>query len=48
MWGINYYSREKAELIIERVKKEKPLDYQILLSWLEKVNEYIGFYVLGI
>jgi len=46
--GINYYSRKQTKLIIDKVKKEKALDYQILLNWLENVNQYIGFYVLGL
>lgn len=45
--GINYYSRELTHLIIARVMEMKPLDDQILLKWLEKATEYIGFYVLG-
>lgn len=46
--GINYYSREHSRIIIEQIKKTKPLDYQVLLNWLDKSNEYIGFYILGL
>ena len=48
IYGINYYSQEQARLIMDKVKEMKPLDYQILLNWLEKSKENIGFYVLGI
>ena len=48
VYGINYYSQEQTRLILDRVKKTKPLDYQILLDWLENSKECIGFYVLGI
>lgn len=48
IYGINFYSRKQLALIIERVKKEKPLDYQALLNWLETGTQYIGFYILGI
>ena len=48
IYGINFYSRKQLALIIERVKKEKPLDYQTLLNWLETGTQYIGFYILGI
>lgn len=48
MHGINYYSREYSNIIMEKVKKIKPLDYQLLVNWLDKSNEYIGFYILGL
>lgn len=48
IYGINYYSSEQSELILERVKEKKPLNYQMLLSWLEKSKEYNGFYILGL
>lgn len=48
MYGINYYSQEQTKLILERIKEIKPLDYQILLSWLEKSKEHNGFYILGL
>lgn len=48
IYGINYYSQEKTKLIMERVRKAQPLDYLTLLSWLEKVDKYNGFYVLGL
>ena len=46
--GINYYSLQQTHLILERIKKAKPLDYQVLLNWLEKIKENIGFYILGL
>ena len=48
LYGINYYSRECSHIIIEKIKKTKPLDYQLLLNWLDKSNEYTGFYILGL
>lgn len=48
MYGINYYSHEQTKLILERVKEMKPLNYQMLLSWLEKAKENNGFYILGL
>ena len=47
-YGINYYPREQAENIADKVKKEKPVDYHSLLRWFEKANEAIGFYILGL
>lgn len=48
MYGINYYSREYSRSIMEKIKKIKPLDYQLLLNWLDKSDEYSGFYILGL
>lgn len=46
--GINFYSREKADLIIKRIDEEKPQEYEILLRWLKSGTDYIGFYILGL
>lgn len=46
--GINYYAQKHINPIIATIKEMRPLDYQILLNWLEKVKEYNGFYILGL
>lgn len=47
--GVNYYTKEQAVDILQRIKKDKPKDYEILAEWLEKaVSEYNGFYFLGV
>lgn len=48
MCGINYYSSEQSGIVIEQVRKNHPLDYQVLLNWLKDVKKYNGFYILGI
>lgn len=48
LYGINFYSREKADLIIKGIEDEKPQEYEILLRWLKSGTNYIGFYVLGL
>lgn len=48
LYGINFYSREKADLIIKRIEDEKPQEYEILLRWLKSGTEYIGSYVFGV
>lgn len=48
IYGINYYSQEQAKLIFKRVKEIKPLNYQMLLRWLENSKKYNGFYILGL
>lgn len=46
--GINYYSKEQTAFMIEVLKDKKPMDFQILLQWLENSHVYNGFYVLGV
>ncbi len=45
---INYFSPEQMQLIIKRLRAEKPKGYQPLLNWLEQGTQYNGFYVLGL
>ena len=46
--GINWFSTEQTEKIIDKIRKEKPKDFEYLLSWLEAGKEYNGFYILGL
>ncbi len=48
IYGINYYSPENTESIIERLKVYKPNGYEIFLDWLAADANKNGFYVLGI
>ena len=48
LYGINYYAPSLTDSIIERLNKEKPKDYEILVEWLRKSKAYNGFYILGI
>ena len=48
LWGINFYSREQANEIMQRLAKEKPPGHQILCRWLQAGEQYIGFYLLGV
>ena len=48
-YGVNYYTKEQALVIMERIKNDKPQEFEALLAWLEKaVTEYKGFFFLGI
>ena len=48
-YGVNYYTKEQTLSILERVKRDKPLDFEIIVGWLERATaEYNGFYFLGI
>ncbi len=46
--GINYYTLEQTMLIVEKLKREKPKDFQVLLDWLSDAEEYNGIYLLGL
>ena len=48
LFGINFYSREQTDAIIERLAEEKPPEYQILCRWLQAGKPYGGFYILGV
>jgi len=45
---IHYYGQELIKPIIEKLIKAKPKDYEILVEWLNKAEEYTGFYILGL
>lgn len=49
--GINYYTKEQAEKMLNRIKADKPKEYTVLLSWLDKFiseSSENGFYILGV
>ncbi len=48
LYGINYFSSQKVDNIIDRIKAKKPSGYEVLLQWLENGLEYNGIYVLGV
>ena len=48
LFGINYYSPEQLTEIIDKIEKQKPLDYEVLLKWLKNGIDYNGVYILGI
>ncbi len=48
VYGINYYSPDLTDSIIEKICEIKPVDYERLIEWLNKAKKYNGFYILGI
>ena len=46
--GINYYSVEETQNILQKLQKEHLPDQEKLMCWLEKVKQYSGFYILGL
>ncbi len=48
-FGVNYYTKEETAKILQRMEKEKPPYSEPLAKWLTKaVEEYNGFFFLGI
>ena len=48
IFGMNYYGPDLIKPIIEKLITVKPIDYEVLIEWLDKAKEYNGFYILGI
>ena len=48
VYGINYYVPELTDSILEKLRKEKPVDYEVLSGWIEETKTYNGFYILGL
>ncbi|MBQ4556692.1 MAG: hypothetical protein IJA60_03485 [Clostridia bacterium] len=49
--GRNYYTKEQAKTMFERIKTDNPKEYTVLLKWLEKAildSDCKGFYILGV
>ena len=43
------YTKEETAAIVEKIKKAKPLDCEIIIPWLEKAaSEYNGFLFIGL
>ena len=48
-YSVNYYTKEQTSIIMEKIKNDKPQEFEVLVTWLEKsVTEYNGFFFLGI
>lgn len=48
LYGINYYAPALTDPIIERLRKDAPPDYEVLVTWLIQSKKYHGFYILGL
>lgn len=48
LYGINYYEPAMIEPLMERLRQERPPEYETLLDWLERAKDCNGFYILGI
>ena len=47
-FGINYYSTDQVNEMIKIIEENKPEEYTVLLSWLNKAKEFNGVYILGV
>ena len=48
LYGINYYPASLTDTIIDRIRESKPVDYTVLVDWLERAKDYNGFYIFGV
>ena len=48
IFGINYYTPDQIDSIIQRLAIEKPTDYELFTNWLMNAKTYNGFYILGV
>lgn len=48
IYGINYYSLEQIDNIMDIVINKEPIEYEILLAWLNEAKKSNGFYILGV
>lgn len=48
IYGINYYSPQQIDGLIEALGKARPTDHEVLAEWLIQAKNYNGFYILGI
>ena len=48
IFGMNYYGPESINPVIEKINTTKPMEYEVLVEWLNKAKEYNGFYILGV
>ena len=46
--GINYYAPALIDGIIEKIRRDRPVEYTVLENWLLRAKTYNGFYILGI
>lgn len=45
--GLNYYNPDLTNQIINKIKEQKPQEFEVVLNWLEETKQYNGFYILG-
>lgn len=47
--GVNYYTREEATEMLDRLRIDRPVGCEALIPWLERAaNEFYGFYIMGV
>jgi len=47
-YGVNYFSLDKTMKIIELISKDKPFEFEKIITFLLDAIDNNGFYVLGI
>ncbi|MBQ8382063.1 MAG: hypothetical protein IJX47_02535 [Clostridia bacterium] len=45
----NYYTKEQTAEMLEQIRADRPLEWEMLIPWLEKAStEYYGFFLMGV
>ncbi|MBQ7354705.1 MAG: hypothetical protein IJW62_04205 [Clostridia bacterium] len=48
-FALNYYTKEQARAIADKIRADRPQEWEILLPWLEQAaTEYNGFFLMGV
>jgi hypothetical protein len=47
-YGVTYFPKEQIKDYIHRILISKPIDYEIMLEWLNEALKYNGIYILGL
>lgn len=45
--GLNYFNPELTNQIINKIRTQKPQEYEAVLKWLEDSKQCNGFYIFG-
>ena len=48
LFGINYYTPESEENVIEKLLERNSEDDRILIKWMKSADKHNGFYILGV
>lgn len=47
-YGVTYFSNEQIKDYIHRILISRPIDYEIMIEWLNEALKFDGIYILGI
>lgn len=47
LFGVNYFSKDQINGFINRIIESKPVDFEIMIQWLNEALKFNGIYILG-